>query len=1122
MSNGVRWSSGFVTSGASSANVQIPLQSSTQKGDYLVAFLQSDNTSAGKFTNSGWGDPPTGAVDWNLSVDSGRFTILVKRSDGTEGGTTATFASSGSLGCCGVVVCLYGVDETTLIDAIAAAYTSTSWSSGNVTLTASTITTTKDNDLLLYVGATDSTDGATAITTTTPSGFTDRGKGQDTSGWNAMSVASKALTTHGSVGSTSTTFTQGTVNVATGVSAGQIAFAPFSLEQYAFRFGADDANEASHTWLANENVNYSAALGTAFLIRLGINASADPPDLLYKLRYKKNGSGSYADVPIGATTAEIFGTITFGAIGTGANGSTTVAPSYPTGITAGQYLVAVITSGSTSNTTPTDSGSKWTQLATAVTTDGSYGIDTGPRRVTVFGCIADGSESGTYTFNISTGDSCRGTISRFTKSGSGTWTIDAQGAADSGNHTGITMTTSSMNWNTGDAVLVANCQRVDNATQSSQSLTATGVTFGTRTNRAATAVTTGNDHRHSVDTFAAITGTSNVNAAPTWAYTASAAASSATVIVRLREYTAAVTNEIFIEASSNIASSGEATTARLTAPSGKSSGSDFATGRRWDDENGTDSLNFGNNKYSELEYRINTQSPAADTDYYEFELYNFADAFDTYTNIPKFTIQNSVTLTVNGMSVALTEGNAALTQQNTLAMNALNVGVTSQNAALTQQSTLTMNNMAVAVSEESPTLTLSIMLTMDALSIGITESTPALVQQNTLAMNAMNVGITESNIDIVQQNTLAMNGLAVATSMNNLALTQQNVLSVAAMSISVAEENPTLSVFFTLSVDPLNVGITEQNVDLVQQNVLSVNGISVATTVGSVSLVQQNTLAVNNLSVSTTEQNVALVQQNTLTADSQSILTSLGNVALIQQNTLSVNGISIATSEESPTLTFGLSLTVNGLLVSTTESNIALVQQNTLAVSGLAVGTTSQNIALSQNYTLSVDNVSVNEILGAPALIQQNVVTATTLNVGITESVPSLIQQSTLSVNGMTVTPIETNIDLFQGANLTVQNMLISPALQTVILDVSFVLSINNMTVGIVSESVVLTQNNILSVANLNVQVLSQRVIWPGSDILPHLTRRMYWDKQDRSLSFALFARTIAHDGQSRISTGSN
>lgn len=409
-------------------------------------------------------------------------------------------------------------------------------------------------------------------------------------------------------------------------------------EQLRFRFRYDNGSETTAGWITTESTNSYTPLNQNVRIRTLVDTAGDVSNSLVSLYYKRSDEGSYLPVPTSSSIPAVYGTVTFQSIGTGANGSTSVAPSYPASIAAGDYLTLHVSSGGTGNPTPsTPSG--WTLLATGTSTDGTFGIDTGPRRMTVFGKIAAGTETGTLSVTITSGNTCRGTIARWTKSGSGTWTIEAQGADDSTSGTGVSMTTASMNWNTGDATCVAVCQRVDSATQSAQSLTASGVTFGTMTNRASTAVTTGNDHRHVVDTFAAITGTSNVNATATWAYTASAAVSAGGVIVRLREYTAATPNRIYISASSNITAGGEATTAQLTPPSGKTT-SDFTTGRMWDDENGSDSIDIASDFYSEFEWCLQAQSPAANTEIYQFRVYFAGNPLDTYTLTPQWTIGN--------------------------------------------------------------------------------------------------------------------------------------------------------------------------------------------------------------------------------------------------------------------------------------------------------------------------------------------------------------------------------------------------------------------------------------------------------------------------------------------------
>lgn len=105
----------------------------------------------------------------------------------------------------------------------------------------------------------------------------------------------------------------------------------------------------------------------------------------------------------------------------------------------------------------------------------------------------------------------------------------------------------------------------------------------------------------------------------------------------LRARVVAVNNEVYVSPSANITAGGEATTARLAAPSGKTT-SDFVTGRRWDDENGSDSIDITTDDYTEVEWCVNTQSPAANGDFYDFRVYAGAAPLITYTVTPRWTI----------------------------------------------------------------------------------------------------------------------------------------------------------------------------------------------------------------------------------------------------------------------------------------------------------------------------------------------------------------------------------------------------------------------------------------------------------------------------------------------------
>jgi len=95
-----------------------------------------------------------------------------------------------------------------------------------------------------------------------------------------------------------------------------------------------------------------------------------------------------------------------------------------------------------------------------------------------------------------------------------------------------------------------------------------------------------------------------------------------------------ITNQVYVDASANIAGGGEATTARLSVPNSHS----FTTGRRWDDENGTDTTDLGADNYSEFEWCITLAGSLSGGDYYDFRLYEGTTAMDTYTQVPRWTV----------------------------------------------------------------------------------------------------------------------------------------------------------------------------------------------------------------------------------------------------------------------------------------------------------------------------------------------------------------------------------------------------------------------------------------------------------------------------------------------------
>jgi len=232
--------------------------------------------------------------------------------------------------------------------------------------------------------------------------------------------------------------------------------------------------------------------------------------------------------------------IAFGTAGAGANGTSSVILPYPTSISAGDLLVATIVNKYPANApaTPTD----WTLLAAARKQggNGTNGPDRGQVFMSVFYKIATGSESGSLTFTITSGNSSRGRMFRYTRGGTG-WDIAATGGAEN---------TVSLTWDvtmdadpgitSGDVLLACTAVNGDAVLYSSPSLTAAGATIGSGTEREEAGTGGGQDCKLYVVQFSCTAGTATAAAQYTHTNGSSAAntPAGATVLFRMREVTA--------------------------------------------------------------------------------------------------------------------------------------------------------------------------------------------------------------------------------------------------------------------------------------------------------------------------------------------------------------------------------------------------------------------------------------------------------------------------------------------------------------------------------------------------------------------------------------------------------
>lgn len=269
--------------------------------------------------------------------------------------------------------------------------------------------------------------------------------------------------------------------------------------------------------------------------------TVDPLGALATATAVAAGIVSYAalavELEVQDATSPPAATVTWGAVGTAASGTTSCTPAYPTGISAAtSKIFCLVTGRSSTASTAFTMPAGWTSVAQLEGGTGTWGVDTGTRRVGLFQKDTTvGTETGTVTVSLAgdTNNTLRASIFRVeVPSGFGI-SVEAGTGADTTNATSFSATSStSISLAPDDLLIIGVAQNIDSGTQSAQSITAAGITFGTRSNRASTAVTNGNDHRHIMDSVPVTAGTATV--APTYAYTISASGSGPALFARLR------------------------------------------------------------------------------------------------------------------------------------------------------------------------------------------------------------------------------------------------------------------------------------------------------------------------------------------------------------------------------------------------------------------------------------------------------------------------------------------------------------------------------------------------------------------------------------------------------------
>lgn len=233
--------------------------------------------------------------------------------------------------------------------------------------------------------------------------------------------------------------------------------------------------------------------------------------------------------------------VTFGAVGTGGSGTTSCTPSYPTGINAAtSELFCCITGESDTNGTAPTMPAGWTLVPSADREGGggSWAVDTGPRRATVFKKdTVTGSETGTVTVSLAgtANNTLRAAIVRLEKTSGYLIQLEAVSGVDSSQGTSYSALAGSVSLAPDDFLLLTTAQNLSGGSRSGSAVSSSGFTFGTLTSRAGFSITNGNKHRHQIDSLSVSTGTGANVILFSYTITGGGNGSGATVFVRVRE-----------------------------------------------------------------------------------------------------------------------------------------------------------------------------------------------------------------------------------------------------------------------------------------------------------------------------------------------------------------------------------------------------------------------------------------------------------------------------------------------------------------------------------------------------------------------------------------------------------
>jgi hypothetical protein len=220
-------------------------------------------------------------------------------------------------------------------------------------------------------------------------------------------------------------------------------------------------------------------------------------------------------------------------------------------------------------------------------------------------------------------------------------------------------------------------------------------------------------------------------------------------------------------------------------------GATFTTGRMWDDENGTDTIDIAADGYTELEWNLKLQAPAADV--YEFRVYAGSTPFATYTVTPQLTAAVPINLVVANGLHAHVAGNVPLVVDLVVA-NAAHV-LTSDNVTVTEVVNLVVAGSVHALASGIPTLVVEPVVQHAAHAL--TSTNVALVVDLVVA-NAAQTVVSQQVVLVVD---LAVNNAAHQSTSDSVTLSMEGALDVHSATHQHTANEVALTQLHVLAVD---------------------------------------------------------------------------------------------------------------------------------------------------------------------------------------------------------------------------------------------------------------------------------------------------------------------------------